>query len=459
MQLLATYDPQPVDELKEQSARNRDADPPCKPINGLAVLDGYRYTADGRCDFHTKQLDRIENHMPVHGRKSLDRLWRACRLQTYFTAKGLIDYFVGLRDLEIRSSYTLPPPPKPASRSSDGNGEDRGEDDGEGAASRGSKANLCRIVAAAEAHLRDAYALASDRSSEQKLTEQRAKRLSRFSEAALSGTGNPSASFRSFKNQSMLTQYFRRMKQLLVFYYRVVFYEDGHFTRDSDDQRRRESEEGEDRRGDDGEEEKKEEDNPILKHGIRKFYIALLRQMLFGQLFESPVLSFCAMLSRKDVYLAGRGADGKQSPATTGTAPRRGWQEPGNFNSNLSALTWTAQLLLFEFVCFTKQGREAEIADLLDELCGQYFHQMAETPFGHILQWRIYLFKAARDAQVEEQARWSLDGKTITYRGTPLQMDQVSQLAASEFREAHRLLYDELLFGCQDISPVEAWRV
>ncbi|KAJ4177234.1 hypothetical protein NW767_015197 [Fusarium falciforme] len=219
-------------------------------------------------------------------------------------------------------------------------------------------------------------------------------------------------------------------------------------------QRRRESEEEDSRGGE--EEKKKEEDDPILKHGIRKFYIALIRQMLFGQPFESPILSFCAMLSRKDVYLAGRAADEKQSPATTGTAPRRVWQEPGNFNSNLSALTWTAQLLLFEFVCFTKQGREAEIADLLDELCGQYFHQMAETPFGHILQWRIYLFKAARDAQVEEQARWSLDGKTITYRGTPLQMDQVSQLAASEFREAHRLLYDELLFGCQDISPVEA---
>jgi hypothetical protein len=37
--------------------------------------------------------------MPVHGRKASEHtnampLWRACKLQTYFTAKGLIDYFV-----------------------------------------------------------------------------------------------------------------------------------------------------------------------------------------------------------------------------------------------------------------------------------------------------------------------------------------------------------------------------
>ncbi|KAM5527556.1 hypothetical protein FOXYSP1_19918 [Fusarium oxysporum f. sp. phaseoli] len=41
----------------------------------------------------------MHDHMPVHGRKASEHtnampLWRACKLQTYFTAKGLIDYFV-----------------------------------------------------------------------------------------------------------------------------------------------------------------------------------------------------------------------------------------------------------------------------------------------------------------------------------------------------------------------------
>ncbi|KAI8676079.1 hypothetical protein NCS56_00494800 [Fusarium sp. Ph1] len=59
---------------------------------------------------------------------------------------------------------------------------------------------------------------------------------------------------------------------------------------------------------------------------------------------------------------------------------------------------------------------------------------MAETPFGYILQWRLYLFAASRTAIAKNQARWSLDGQTINYMGTRLQMEQ-------------------------EIAPVEAWRL
>ncbi|KAG5742757.1 hypothetical protein H9Q70_014519 [Fusarium xylarioides] len=41
----------------------------------------------------------MHDHMPAHGKRASQYtddklLWRRCRLQTYFTAKGLIDYFV-----------------------------------------------------------------------------------------------------------------------------------------------------------------------------------------------------------------------------------------------------------------------------------------------------------------------------------------------------------------------------
>jgi hypothetical protein len=48
----------------------------------------------------TTRLDRMHDHMPKHGRTASQHqngvapLWRACLLQTYFTAGGLIDYFV-----------------------------------------------------------------------------------------------------------------------------------------------------------------------------------------------------------------------------------------------------------------------------------------------------------------------------------------------------------------------------
>ncbi|KAJ4176250.1 hypothetical protein NW767_015506 [Fusarium falciforme] len=133
---------------------------------------------------------------------------------------GFPAHMRGLRDAEIQSSYSLPPK-KLLDR--DGGGEG------------GDNSDLIRILVAAEAVLRDAYKLCSDKSLERKMTQQRAKRLNEFRDAGDPSSGKPGG-FRSFKNESSLTSYFRRMKQLLVYYYRVVFSEDGHFTRENEDQ-------------------------------------------------------------------------------------------------------------------------------------------------------------------------------------------------------------------------------
>ena len=81
--------------------------------------------------------------------------------------------------------------------------------------------------------------------------------------------------------------------------------------------------------------EDEEEAELALKHAIRRLYLALICHTVGSVPFKSPVLSFCAMLSRR-VRGKGRGL----------------WEEPGNFNSHLSALTWTAQLVLFDYACF-----------------------------------------------------------------------------------------------------------
>ncbi|KAJ3453736.1 hypothetical protein MRS44_018368 [Fusarium solani] len=479
----------------------------------------------------------MHQHMPAHGMKASQHreavpLWRGCMLQTYFTAKGRIDYFIveepslssspsgevsalrfllppsqeegklfnelkadlaqasrdleeqagvmqdvgesradrvpwlvhtgfpahmrGLRDAEIQSSYSLPPKKLPGGDCG-GEGEDNSD--------------LIRILVAAETVLRDAYKLCSDKSLERKMTQQRAKRLNEFRDAGGSSSGKPGG-FRSFKNESSLTSYFRRMKQLLVYYYRVVFCEDGHFTRENEDQvlprdvieptpqqqraiegiidaLREQDEMAKEKSAD---EEDNEERDAELKHVIRNFYVSLICQTVGSRPFRSAVLSFCAMLSRKKAFTRREANDNEQRKRCV-------WNEPGNFNSNLSALTWTAQLILFDFVCFHKQDDEDGIPELLEKMCKKYFQQMAETPFGHILQWRLYLFAASRTAFAKNQARWSLDGQTIDYMGTKLHMEQVSQLVVSEFRQAHSLLYDELLFGANDIAPIEAWRL
>jgi hypothetical protein len=257
------------------------------------------------------------------------------------------------------------------------------------------------------------------------------------------------SNFLSFKNESSLTSYFRITKQLFAYYYRVVYRDDDHFTKEDDDHvvprdiiettplqrqamedvisalRRRDKvvkgrSSCDEKEGlDDGDYGKRDAE---LKHTIRKFYVSLICQTVGSRPFRSVILSFCAMLSRKKALT--RRVDNGQHRRCT-------WREPGNFNSNLSALTWTAQLILFDFVCFQKQDDEDGIPDLLDLMCKKYFQQMAETPFGHVLQWRLYLFAASSTNLTKHHARWSLDGGTIDYMGTKLHIEQVIQLVES----------------------------
>jgi hypothetical protein len=88
-----------VDELRRHRPSRRS---PCARVAGLDTSPGYLCLAnvDG-CDFATTRLVKMHDHMlPAYGVRAVEHdrqvrpLWRACTLQTYFTAKGRIDYFV-----------------------------------------------------------------------------------------------------------------------------------------------------------------------------------------------------------------------------------------------------------------------------------------------------------------------------------------------------------------------------
>lgn len=97
IELLSTYDLRGNEELKRWRPDRRAA---CERIAGLKVYAGYLCECDSkRCDFATRRLGTMHDHMPSHGRTASQHreespLWVACILQTYFTAKGRIDYFV-----------------------------------------------------------------------------------------------------------------------------------------------------------------------------------------------------------------------------------------------------------------------------------------------------------------------------------------------------------------------------
>ncbi|PNP44462.1 hypothetical protein TGAMA5MH_03808 [Trichoderma gamsii] len=292
------------------------------------------------------------------------------------------------------------------------------------------------------------------------MTQQRARILNEF----YSGATGKAQGFRSFKNASTLASYFRKMKELLAYHYRVAYQADGHFTRESDgqvlpadvieltgaQQWAMEKIMGILRRDDVDSEEVQAQ----LRHAVRQLYVAMICHVVGSVPFRSSVLSFCAMLSRR-VYRKEDSDKRKGSSAAQGV-----WEERNGYNANLSALTWTAQLIIFDYACFQEQEDENQIPNFLRTMCQKFFQQLAETPFGHILQWRLYLFKVSETTVAKKQARWLLDGDTIEYRGTALHMKQVTQLMGAEYRQAHSLLHDELLLGrARNLVPIESWKL
>jgi hypothetical protein len=293
---LSSYSLRPVDELRQWRA---DRKQPCRPIEGLTIYEGYICCCiNAGCDYCTRRIERMHGHMPAHGKRASQHtdntpLWRSCRLQTYFTAKGLIDYFViddpslslriraptqgssllvspssqeegklfkdlkadiiqasrdleekagivegidksradrvpwlihtgfpihlqGLRDTEIILLYALPRSIDPLDDGIYSEGDDDDDDDVDdideykGDGTGRAATDLRRILAVAEGMLRDAYRLCSDKSPERKMTQQRAKRLSNFRGDDSSIISSAKANkFRSFKNESSLTLYFR----------------------------------------------------------------------------------------------------------------------------------------------------------------------------------------------------------------------------------------------------------
>jgi len=78
------------------------------------------------------------------------------------------------------------------------------------------------------------------------------------------------------------------------------------------------------------------------------------------------------------------------------------WEEPGNFKSYQSALTWTVQMIFFDYACFEEQEDEDQIPVFLRKICQKFFQQLAETPFEHILRWQPYLFYSGKDFHCQE---------------------------------------------------------
>lgn len=280
VKLLQSYNLRSVEEIRTLSPRTA-----CIPLDYLSTYDGFK-CLQPECPFTTRNITSIQAHVSkIHEIKPKEHsktpLWRSCKLQTFFTAKGLINYFVVLEGI---NPVALAPLPKPTEdlfemlkqdlgkvksdmQEQAGIVSDFGDSRSErvpwlertgfpnhlaklkdeeirssfqlpskkelgGATEDATDSDLVEIILAAEIVLRDAHGLCSDISPNRKMTQQRAVILNDF----YSDASGKAKGFRDFKIPSTLVTYFTTMKQLLVYYYRVVYKSDGHFTPSEPDQ-------------------------------------------------------------------------------------------------------------------------------------------------------------------------------------------------------------------------------
>ena len=189
-----------------------------------------------------------------------------------------------------------------------------------------------------ESLLKDAYRLCFD-GPECMLTYQYRVVLSRFqpSQVDLTGKTRP---FDPYKGPKSLATYFGMALRFVSYFSRVVAPDEYHFSAVAEDddniQRLEDIIEATDEQlavwrdihqiaqqrqmslNEENKEEADEEEQKKIKDRLLELWMLLICHTTGARRYESPLLSFCAMLSIK--------------PST------RSWIEPGNFNSSLSAI-------------------------------------------------------------------------------------------------------------------------
>jgi superfamily II DNA helicase RecQ len=338
---------------------------------------------------------------------------------------GIADHIHSLRKDEIRTAIAVPRP--------------------------GDESELRTIIDAMESLLKDAHRLCFD-GPECMLTYQCRVVLSRFqpSQVDLTGKTRP---FDPYKGPKSLATYFGMALRFVSYFSRVVAPDEYHFSAmvegDDDTQRPEDIIEATDeqlavwrdihriaqRRRTSSTLEADEEEENEMKDRLLELWMLLICHTTGACRYQSPLLSFCAMLSIK--------------------ASTRSWIEPGNFNSGLSAIIWIVQLLVFYDSALKEQQGCRKTLKLVKAYCDEYLQQTVETPMGEILRWRLLLFRVSSTSIGTHEASWDESEHVLTYENTELRMDQIPSLLESEYQGCSQLLYDDLMLGLKSLRRIK----
>ncbi|KAM0720756.1 hypothetical protein Q7P37_004893 [Cladosporium fusiforme] len=376
-------------------------------------------------DVQQAQRDAADDANRVHGFHE-----HVSAVVPWLRETGIADHICGLKKDEIRTAIAIPAP--------------------------GDEGDLRTIIDAMQSLLQDAHRLCFD-GPDCMLTYQCRVVLSRFQSSQVDLTGK-TRPFDPYKGPKSLATYFGVAHRFVSYFSRVVAPDDYHFSPaagdDGETQRPEDTIEATDeqlavwqdilkfamhrRTADQTSDDRDdtEDDNSEMKERLLELWMLLVCHTTGARRYESPLLSFCAMLSIK--------------PST------RSWMEPGNFNSSLSAIIWIVQLLVFYDSASKEQRGLGQTLKLVKTHCDRYLQQTVETPMGEILRWRLLLFKVSGASVGTHEASWDEREEVLTYEDTELRMDQIPSLLASEYQGCSQLLYDDLMLGLQSLRPMNA---
>ncbi|KAJ6437026.1 purine-cytosine permease [Purpureocillium lavendulum] len=101
-------------------------------------------------------------------------------------------------------------------------------------------------------------------------------------------------------------------------------------------------------------------------------------------------------------------------------------------------------------------GSSDGVLQKIEGYCGKYMRPNSETAFGEILAWRLLCREVGNEEVGQHQATWDEDGRGLTYGDVHLRLDEARKLFSSEVERARRLLYDELMFGADNLPRLKA---
>lgn len=143
---------------------------------------------------------------------------------------------------------------------------------------------------------------------------------------------------------------------------------------------------------------------------------------------------------------------------------RKTWIKIGNYTSLLAKVTYTCQLfVLLHCINVSEENEDTYLSDCIIEFRDKWLLNDTESPVGTMLSMRLLGQKIARMEVQQVTIRWP-DEQTVSYGDIRISLQQIRDLLYHELRAAQMVFKKDLCFGLGDapqydlVDVMENWQ-